>query len=50
MIAMTSTPVIDKAMNKIEFMLWTWGENPKLLKEELDFVRDCILGTIVATI
>jgi len=50
MIAMTSTPVIDKAMNKIEFMLWTWGEPPKLLKEELDFIRDCILGIIVATI
>ena len=49
-VAMTSTPVIDEAMNKIEFEYWTWGHTPMVLKEELDFVRDCINGIIVATI
>lgn len=49
-VAVTSTPVVNKTLNTIEFEYWTWGHIPMLLKEELDFVRDCIHGIIVATI
>jgi hypothetical protein len=49
-IAVTGTPVVDEKMNRIEFEYWTWGEPPRVLKDELDFVRDCIVGIIVSTL
>ena len=49
-IPVLTTPVIDKAMNRIEFQYWTWGRPPPLvLNEDLDFVRDCIMAIIVVT-